>query len=437
MERQRVMRVLQTGSSRAFSAVGTFLLTLVAARALDTRELGVFFAAFTILTTIAAVAQFGMDMGITWVIGYLAPSGQKQAVRKWLYLNCLIVLFISNALLVVLVVSRHQIARAFSLPELSTVLPVMLLAIAPFAIGNILGGALRGLGKSEFSGLQSGGSSFLAAIILAALTLRVSDMTVREVALWYLASSVVMCAFLFVMFILFTGRKFYTDGQAPGAARLPNLQDYLGRCWHIWTGQIFATMVSFWPTLLIANMVSAQALGAFKVSERVVALVGVILVVLNDVFAPRYSNFYRLGARAALANEIRQSSRVIFALAALPVLIIVLFSRQIITIFHADFLGLYYIIPIMMLGQVASVLSGPSGILLAMTDDQKSVSVGQFVGLAVALVSYPVLVHFAGLGGAAVAWALVLAAQNFYFAMATYRHLGISPVPFWPNPEAG
>jgi len=141
--------------------------------------------------------------------------------------------------------------------------------------------------------------------------------------------------------------------------------------------------------------------GIFSVILKVSLLIGLVLLVVNTIVAPKISELYWKDEPALLQRVLNQSSKIIFFISVIVGVGVALFNKEILQVFGAEFIvgsnALYFLI----VGQLVNAATGCAGAFFNMTGQQKVVRniVGITMLLSVVL-SY-ILVPAYGLEGAA------------------------------------
>lgn len=156
--------------------------------------------------------------------------------------------------------------------------------------------------------------------------------------------------------------------------------------------------------LLVAGaFLSLDEIGHYAVALRLSALAGLVLVSTNISFAPHVSGVYRTeGLSAAIALAQGQTRMLVPLTFALGVAVAIL-GYPLLLLFGPTFVAAYPAMLILVAGQVAVVLFGPVAIFLNMTIGHREMVVVTMLSLIVGLTASVVLIPTFGICGAATA----------------------------------
>ncbi|WP_024605749.1 MULTISPECIES: flippase [unclassified Pseudoalteromonas] len=200
------------------------------------------------------------------------------------------------------------------------------------------------------------------------------------------------------------------------------------------------TIMSFISTLntelasiLLGWLVDNESVAYFKVAMQAVGLIALGAYSINAVIMPNVARLYKKedleGTQALLTKSVRLS-----ALISLPMIffLIIFGEFTIELLFGKEYLQAYPILVILCLGQLFNVSTGSVGLVLNMTDNEKSALKSLYVTLILNLVLLAVLVPLYGGVGAAIAVSLSLVCWNVLMAVDVWRLTGLKP---WLRPS--
>ena len=171
----------------------------------------------------------------------------------------------------------------------------------------------------------------------------------------------------------------------------------------------------------------AEEAGIYTVATRGADLIAFVLLAVNAAFGPVVAGLYAAGDLGRLQRVVTKSTRFIF-LASLPLAIsFIVFGWWFMLIFGEEFTRGATALAILSAGQLISAAVGTVGVLLVMTNHERSAAVGVGIGAGVNVGLNAVLIPTFGLEGAAVATMSSLVVSNLIIAMLVYKKLGIYP----------
>ena len=177
---------------------------------------------------------------------------------------------------------------------------------------------------------------------------------------------------------------------------------------------------------IVAALTPPEAVASYAVAARVATLVGLPLLVVNAVLAPRAVRLFALGRLDRLETITRLAATGAATCALLLWLALGLLGRPALRLVFGDFYASAAMLVVVLgVGQVASAALGSSGLLLAMTGRQGLLLRATAGAALVMVVLVTVLTALAGVHGAAVGAAAGFVALNLGTWWAVRRSLGI------------
>lgn len=172
----------------------------------------------------------------------------------------------------------------------------------------------------------------------------------------------------------------------------------------------------------------AEDIGVYRVSSQGAALVPVGLQIVNVVFAPRIAAAFARNDREGLQRLVSTGARLVLALGAPLALIFILFGGEIAGwLFGAEFARAKIALAILSVGFLMNIATGPVGLVLRMTKNEKYSSRVMAAAAVANIVLNLLLIPAYGIEGAATATAISLAASHIVLWWVVRDRLGIRP----------
>ncbi|MEM7665229.1 MAG: oligosaccharide flippase family protein [Pseudomonadota bacterium] len=288
-----------------------------------------------------------------------------------------------------------------------TMLVVLCLLLIARGGVQLLGGMLRS--QHSFTIGQAITVLFIPCVTAIALASGLVD-TVHG-ALWAAAlgglASIILGSLVMVRHVGWGANTLHVRLNTVVASSLP-----------LW-GVGIAQNIGDWYSLAVAaQMLSAADAGLYRVGVQIAMALQIVSKALFSVYSAQISAAFHASDRA-LAARLANSAVKISGGIAIPVAIVLLFAGEfILAQFGPEFEAAWPVLVILIVGQVASTLTGPCGLVLAMSGNERLNLAITIVYTALVLASVPVAAHFAGLAGIALSMSLALLARNltaFYF----------------------
>ena len=169
------------------------------------------------------------------------------------------------------------------------------------------------------------------------------------------------------------------------------------------TTTISSTLMTGIAFFLIEYYGSTEKVGVFSVALRISQVISVILVVVNTIAAPKFSDLYWAGKMTELQKLLHQSSKILFWTAFALSVIVISSSSWILGIFGQEFTEGKWSLIILTFGQLFNAATGSVGLFLNMSGNQKVLRNTSIIALAIQTVLAIILLPIWGILGASIA----------------------------------
>lgn len=420
------MQEVARGTAVAFALkiVGAglaFALNVVLARLLGADGVGLYFLALSIVAIASVIGRLGLDNALLRFISSYAAREQWENVNSAYTLGMRWAMIASLLVSILVFLIAPWLAEIQNKPELVEPLRWMSLSILPFALFNLHAESLKGLKRIRDALLVQGIGLPLMCLLLIVPFVELSGVLGASVA-YALASLLVM-----LLSYWFWRKAAHHDAAVASDGVSVELWE---SCKPLWVVSLMNRGIMLWaPILIVGVWLESSDVGVFSAATRVALLVNLLLVTVNNVVAPKFSELYTKGALRALGSTARQTAGFI-ALLVLPLFLGLLLGREyVMGIFGQDFVVGSDVLAILLLGQYVNVLSGSVGFLLMMSGNEKVYRNITFVFALIQIGLIVLLTPLLGVEGAAVAVALALAGMNVAGVVLVYRRLGVMTMP--------
>ncbi len=177
--------------------------------------------------------------------------------------------------------------------------------------------------------------------------------------------------------------------------------------------------------VMLGIIKSAEEVGIYSVATASASLVPFVLYSVNMSFAPIISRLYASGEMKQLQREVTHSARIIFIF-SLPVAVgLIVFGKQVLTLFGYEFVRGTMALSILSFGQLINAAAGSVGILLMMTGHEKEASIGFGIGALLNIILNALLIPIWSIEGAAISTAVCVIVWNVILVWFVWKRLGI------------
>jgi O-antigen/teichoic acid export membrane protein len=196
----------------------------------------------------------------------------------------------------------------------------------------------------------------------------------------------------------------------------------------------FYLLLAHTDILILQQFRSPQEVAVYYAAAKTLALVAFIYFAISATTAHRFSAYHVAGDHAGLAAFLARAVQWTFwpSLAAAAVLLV--FGRQVLGLFGAEFTAGYHLLFILSLGLLARASIGPVERLLSMLGEQRICAVIYGAAFAVNAALCFLLIPRFGAAGAAIATASALIFETILLFFVTRRRLGFH-VFIWGRPS--
>jgi O-antigen/teichoic acid export membrane protein len=173
---------------------------------------------------------------------------------------------------------------------------------------------------------------------------------------------------------------------------------------------------------------TTERVGVFSIAFKISLVAGMILMVINTIAAPKFSEMYWSNEFDKLQKVLFFTSKLNFIFSFIPATIIIIFSKQILSIFGDEFVQGQMILIILTIEQFINASTGSAGLLLNMAGQQ---SIAQKIIVFTLIISVALNITLIPLYGMYGASLCILASSVFMRLSNVYyvkKKLGMSTV---------
>lgn len=373
-----------------------YLVVLYISKHFGAEGVGVYGLTISAITLVAMVSGLGFNMSVLRYVGQFNKE-KDQTKIKLLYLY---LLEISVPFSVFLSVILYLLSDYIALEFLNDIRYGHTLKIAAFSIPffsllmlNIE--YIRGLKNLKVSeSLRSLSIPMLNMLLLliAASLSDDKDMPIYTYAVAMLLTSIVSIAFIYVRLkkIRIDSRDSFKKRELINTS-IPMLMTLLST--------FIMGDVSLW---FLQAFTTAKEVGVYNIIIKVSALIGLVLMVVNTISAPKFSELYWAKEYETLKKVIAQSTKLIFLASLGLSLVLIVLKEWILSVFGAEFVVGSDALVILIMAQLVNAVTGSVGLFLSMTGHQKILRNIIVATMMIGLVLNYLIIPVYGVYGAAI-----------------------------------
>ncbi len=405
-----------------------FSLHVLVARMLGADGAGVFYLALTVVTISSVFGRLGLDNAVLRFVAARSEVGDWAGVRGAATQGLAWAVGVSIAIAAVLMVSAVAwVPRLSEQPSAVTVIALVLIAAPAMSGMYIYGEMLKGLRRVGWSQLVTAVVPFLVAVaLLPALegSFGIVGVAIAYVSGMYAAALLGLLAWRRALPQLSQVESNFPLGELLRTA-MPLLMVKSMRLAAGWLA-----------TFAIAGMMSDADVGVFNAAMRTSLLLGLFLISVNSIAAPKFAALYQRGDLAGLADTARWSTLLLGVLTLPIFLIFLVFPEWVMSLFGPEFAASGRdILVILTVGQIVNILTGPVTYLLMMTGHEQDMRKVSIVSFGICFVTIWPFISTWGLPGAAVSVAGSMAVMNLLSAAYVRMRLGFFTIALLPARE--
>jgi len=410
-----------TVGSFALKVVNTVLAfgtSLLLARLLGAKEYGVYAYAISWAQLLSVPAVMGLNtLLVREVAKYKALEdwGSLRGILRW---SDRVVSLTSIGIAAVFSLIVWFLRGKFS-PEVRTALWIAMGLVPLLSFLLLRQGGLQGLGyvvEAQVPQLFLLPATFLVLTVGVYFAFGLSGAV--AVGLRLIAGLVAVLAALFLL-------KKYLPEPTIGVPPLYRQREWLRSAFPLLFVGAAGIINQRISTVMVGAMLGPEAAGIFDIALKGSSLVSFALMAANMPLAPAVAELYAKGEKERLQRLVTKSARVAL-LGSLPVaLVMILFGREVLSIFGKDFTGGSSVLAILSAGQLVNVAMGSVALLLNMTGYEEDTAKGIGIAALANVVLNAALIPLLGINGAAAANAVSMATWNILLAWWVYKKIGI------------
>jgi len=406
-----------------FTAAAGYLFRVYLARRLGAEALGIYALGMTIVNFLAIFNCLGLPQSAVRFVASYSATGRWEQLGRFLGRSCAVLLACNLPILAVMVTIGPWFAvRFYHAPAL---VPLLWLFALIMLLGNFttfFGQALTGY----------------------------KDVSRRTVITNFIGSPLTMAATV-ILLVIGAGLRGYILAQLAGATIVLLL--LIVSVWKLTpvaarnavTGRLrlekevvsFSTvslgiallelLMSQSDKVFVGMYLSARDVGVYAMAMTLVAFVPVALQSVNQIFSPVIADLHARGEQELLGRLFQTLTKWILGLTLPLAMVVMIFSRPLMSIFGRDFEAGWPILVIGTLGQLINCAAGSAGYLLLMSGNQRRlIRVQAVIGALTPLFSLALIPKW-GMVGAAIVAAVTGAVCNMLCLREVFKALRVQP----------
>ena len=193
------------------------------------------------------------------------------------------------------------------------------------------------------------------------------------------------------------------------------------------SGSIFL----LWSDILILGLMgSALDVGIYSAASRVVGATSLVIVAINSITSPKYAKFNQESEISEIKKLANNSFKITFFIGIIFMLILVLFSESILSLFGHEFIIGKNILIILSIGQAFNISLGSVAFLLTMTGNEKIMQKIMLSSAIINILLSILLFQLLGAVGIALSTTISIAIWKIWALLVVKKKLGFWVIKF-------
>ncbi|WP_433527955.1 flippase [Micromonospora sp. CA-263727] len=386
------------------SQAAVFVVMLLLARGLGITQVGRYAQCYAVLALLGLLSLSGFRAGLTRFVAVHLADDDPAAIRGTVRLGLLISAGSATVIGAGLAVAAPWLAALLHDPQLTTGLRLVALTLPASTLCEAALAATRGWRTQRYFTLV--GQVYEPATRLALTALALVTGAGLTGAYWALVGAAWSAAALALGALR---RLLRTVPPAPAAYRPRQLFSFSTVSW---VSSLSATGLIWMDTLLLGALGSGEDVGVYNVATRLVTVAIFVLAPINAALGPHLAYLYHQERMTEVRRIYRAATGWVVRLSLPAFVALLVFPDDLLRLFGGTFAAGATVTVILAAGQLVNAATGPCGTVLNMSG---RVALNMYDNLAVLLLNVLLnlwLIPAYGIVGAAVAWAVSLAAVN-------------------------
>lgn len=307
------------------------------------------------------------------------------------------------------------------------IINMSVLLVFAMALISLVGGIQRGLGNVTIGVLPDlvlKPVMLLAVFAIYVFFLKAQSLEAREFFfLYFVVVLLVLCAAL-LLYYKYIG---IIPKLTISAAAFWNS---FGGFWPLFVMGFIQALNSYLPILFVGVLLSETDISSYKVADAIAANIGIGLLAVNVVLAPKLAASSRSGDMKRAQSILLSGSRLVLML-SIPIAILFLLFPEVLlgTLFGAKYVEAAPLLRILALGRLINAIGGPVGLTLNMLGMERETMRIMTIATVINFFLCLVLIPYLGLIGAGISTGVCFLTWNCMLLLRLYQRSGLIALP--------
>jgi len=380
---------------------------------------GLYSIAINTLIFLSMTAVVGLNVSILRYAGQFNQNSEMAKLKLLYKYACELSLPIAFIFSVLLYLFAQKVAvHIFNNIVYVKVLRLVAVILPLYVLQNINVEFIRGIKKIKISEYFRSVNRPLFTIGLLPLALILSDSN-AVLPLYTLGIGVMLGAIFSFFFI-----QKYLNYNATNNTVEFTKKELLSTSFPMMLTTIASFVMGNASIFLLEIFSTTDIAGIFSLAYKIAMLINIILVVINTISAPKFSELFWKKRHKELQALLDQSSKLISVSSIIMALFILILNENLLSIFGQEFVQGKFALIFLVIGQMINSMTGSVSVFMNMTGQQKVLKNTFILALLLNIILQVIFIPIYGIEGAAVANMTGIIAANLIPAIYVHYRLG-------------
>ncbi|MEN2398493.1 oligosaccharide flippase family protein [Flavobacterium sp. MC2016-06] len=400
---------------RVSGALLLFGFTVFLTKSFSPKIVGQYDFARTFLLVVGSICLLGFDQSILYFKGKLASQGTLEDLKN-IYIKMVLMLFLTSviALVIVAIIDKKTINNYFSDSE---VYPIIFKAsIALFFSGMSLLNTeiFRALDKLYVAELFRNIIKYIP-LIVGAIVLFYYQKEVYLVDVFLIGF--VVLAFISSILVFIYLNKIETVKPTESFSH----KEIFFKSYPIAISGMALFLLMSFDIMFLKKYRNDETVAFYSVGVKLMTIVSIIIITINITISAKISECFSSQNKAELTRILKNSARTIFAITFPVILLLCIFSEDVLSFFGERYIVAKQAFLILIIGQGVCSAFGSSPVYLNMTGRQHIFQIILIIAVVINFLLNRFLIPIYGMTGAAIAFVCSSFFWNLVSAIIIYR----------------
>ncbi|EIA09981.1 MATE family efflux transporter [Flavobacterium frigoris] len=414
-----VLQSFTTMFLRIIGVVTLFGFSLFLTHNYDPKIIGQFDFIRMVLLVLSSICVLGTDQSILYFTGILKSSNETEKLKA-IYKKIVVLIFSISILVltVFFIIGQDRINLFFNQKGTYLLIAKAVVALFFYSITLFNTETIRALDKIYIAELFRNTFKYVSVIIGAVVLFYIHQETylVDTFLIGFVALAMITTVIVFRLF-----KKQKKDSVIAKATDLFTYSFIVHKSYPMAVSNLAIFLMMTFDVVFLKKFKGDEMVAYYSIAMK---LVSVLFMINNSVYISvslKIAQLYTEKNRTELVKVLKESARIIVMLTLPVVLIVCLFSEDILYFFGENYIEGKQALLILMLGQLLASFFGVSAIYLNMTGRQSTFQIVLIFAVLLNLILNIILIPMYSLTGAAIAFVLSLFFWNIVTTIYIYK----------------